>query len=210
MTRHKKLGLLIILLAVFALFALGGCSLPSPTGLAAEKNKSTALSNGQLEQGHSRQPADGDEDDGVVESEAAEEDDDDLEFLMVAWRDPAEEGVSRRVIGPEGGVLPHAAHRLEVPAGALNEPLELTFAVPLSDTLMFDMGPHGTQFNLPVSLVFSYRNADLTGVNPTLLQVYYYNPEGPRFEAIPTQVDTLNKVVIGYTDHFSRYALIRK
>ncbi len=138
------------------------------------------------------------------------EDDDDLDFLMVARRDPAEEGVSTAVIGPEGGILPHASHRLEVPAGALSEPLELSFAMPLSDTLTFDMGPHGTQFNVPVSLVFNYGNADLTGVNEALLQVYYYDPSTQIFEAIPTAVDTVNNLLFGYTDHFSRYALIRK
>ncbi|MDZ7359125.1 MAG: hypothetical protein ONB46_00150 [candidate division KSB1 bacterium] len=139
-----------------------------------------------------------------------DDDDDDLEFLMVARRDPAENGVSTALIGPEGGVLHHAAHRLEVPAGALNEALELTFSMPLSDTLTFDMGPHGTQFNLPVSLVFYYGNADLAGVNEARLQVYYYDPSTQIFEAIPTVVDTVNKIVTGYTDHFSRYALIRK
>ncbi len=142
--------------------------------------------------------------------EEAEEDDDDLDFLTVAQRDPAEDGVSTAEIGLAGGVLTHAAHRLVVPPGALNETLELSFSMPLSDTLTFDLGPHGTQFNVPVSLVFNYGNADLTAVNESLLQVYYYDPGTQIFEPIFTTVDTVNNVVIGYTNHFSRYALIRK
>ncbi|MDZ7266403.1 MAG: hypothetical protein ONB48_03990 [candidate division KSB1 bacterium] len=217
MNHHRIYSLLIVLLAALALLTLGGCNLSSPTTPDAAKPQQGASAEVQVEQrnpppsnGNEEDDDDSDDDDSSASQQSGEEDDDDLDFLLVARRDPAEEGVSRRVIGPEGGVLPHAAHRLEVPAGALETPTELTFAVPLSDTLMFDLGPHGTQFNVPVNLVFSYRNADLTGVNPAMLQVYYYNPAGPHYEAIPTQVDTVNMVVIGYTDHFSRYALIRK
>lgn len=192
----------IILLAMSKMILLWGCSPDqhrAPTSPTADEGF-TALT---------RSDEDDDEDDDE-EDDDDDEDDDDLEFLTVARRDSAENGVSTALIGPEGGVLYHAAHRLEVPAGALNEALELTFSVPLSDTLTFDMGPHGTQFNLPVSLVFNYGNADLAGVNEAQLQVYYYDPSTQIFEAIPTVVDTVNKIVTGYTDHFSRYALIRK
>jgi len=189
MKRIQSLRLMaIVLLAMFQIFLLWGCSQNqhwSPTAPSAEGTIATLAK---------------DDDD----------DDDDLEFLMVARRDPAENGVSTAMIGPAGGVLHHAAHRLEVPAGAMSQTLELSFSMPLSDTLTFDMGPHGTQFNAPVSLVFNYSNADLTGVNEALLQVYYYDPATQIFERIFTTVDVVNNLVIGYTDHFSRYALIGK
>ena len=187
MKSSQRLKLMaIILVAMGKMLLLVGCAQNSdwsPTGPSANKTV-TAL--------------------------AKDDDDDDLTFLRVARRDPAEDGVSMALIGPEGGVLPHANHRLEVPAGALSQTLELSFSVPLSDTLTFDMGPHGTQFNSPVSLVFYYGNADLTGVIEANLQVYYYDPTTEIFEMIPTTVDAVNKIVIGYTGHFSRYALIKQ
>ena len=193
MKSSQRLKLMaIILVAMGKMILLVGCaqnSAWSPTGPSSNQTV-TAL-------------AKDDDDDG-------DNDDDDLTFLRVARRDPAENGVSTALIGPEGGVLPHANHRLEVPAGALSQTLELSFSVPLSDTLTFDMGPHGTQFNSPVSLVFYYGNADLTGVIEANLQVYYYDPSTEIFEMIPTTVDPVNKIVIGYTDHFSRYALIKQ
>lgn len=187
---HALRLMAIILLAAFQIVVLWGCSQNQNWSPAAPSANGTSAAYAK---------ADDDDDD-----------DDDIEFLRVARRDPAENGVSTALIGPAGGVLHHAAHRLEVPAGALNEPLELTFSMPLSDTLTFDMGPHGTQFNSNVRLVFNYGNADLTGVNEALLNVYYYDPNTGVFERIFTTVDTVNKLVIGHTDHFSRYALIGK
>lgn len=208
---NATLRLSLLLFLALATFLHTGCSQEaslSPVGPSHTLAPSLGSSSTTEEEDH-----DDDENGGSGGQEQGggeEEDDDDYDFLTVAQRDPAQDGVSTAVIGPDGGVLPHADHRLEVPAGALDAPLELSFSVPVSDTLTFDMGPHGTQFNLPVSLVFDYSDADLTGVNEALLQVYYYDPSTQIFEAIPTQVDSVNKVIIGYTDHFSRYAIIRK
>ena len=70
-----------------------------------------------------------------------------------------------------------------------------------------DFSPHGTNFNLPVRLELSYKDADLTGVNEDSLEVRYYNETTELWELIGDQVDKVNKMVIGYTNHFSRYAI---
>lgn len=208
---NATLRLSLLLFLALATFLHTGCG--QETSLSPVAPSNTSLSpNGSSSTTEEDEGDDDDNEGGGGQEQGGGEDeyDDDYDFLTVAQRDPAQDGVSTAVIGPEGGVLPHADHRLEVPASALDAPLELSFSVPLSDTLTFDMGPHGTQFNLPVRLVFDYSNADLTGVVEALLQVYYYDPSTQIFEAIPTEVDSVNKLVIGHTDHFSRYALIRK
>ena len=136
-------------------------------------------------------------------------DGDDDGFLAVAMRDADEEGVTTASIGPLGGVVTHGDHYIVIPAGALSQTIEISFSVPESDTLMFDLGPHGTQFNVPISLVFEYDNADLIGANESQFQIGYYNVTTGVWEPMPTTVDAVNDVVIGQTTHFSRYAIIR-
>ncbi|MBN1483047.1 hypothetical protein EH223_14075 [candidate division KSB1 bacterium] len=70
-------------------------------------------------------------------------------------------------------------------------------------------GPHGTQFNQPVRVELSYKNADLTGINEDDLRVYYFNEDTNLWEAIGGTVDKTNKVIIAYLEHFSRYAIVK-
>lgn len=151
---------------------------------------------------------DADDDNGDAD-EYGEYGDDNDDFLTVAVRDADEEGVTTAAIGPLGGVVTHGDHQLIVPAGALGATITISFSVPESDTLMFDLGPHGTQFNAPVTLVFEYDNANLTGVNEAALRVGYYNENTGVWEPMPTTVDAANDVIISQTTHFSRYAILR-
>ncbi len=70
-----------------------------------------------------------------------------------------------------------------------------------------EFGPHGATFNVPVRVQLSYKRADLTGVDETALQVYFFNEDTGLWELIGGEVDTENKLVIVYLDHFSRYAI---
>ncbi|MFQ5651531.1 MAG: hypothetical protein ACE5IY_16470 [bacterium] len=135
-------------------------------------------------------------------------------FLMTRKREEAEEGVSRAVIGPAGGVLVHGAHRIEISPGALSEPTELTFTMPVNepDTLMFDLGPDGTQFSAPVKLVVSFDHGFTSGLDEMLFFVVVFNPETRAWEPVESTVDTeLNTVsgdnVTGSLKHFSRYCI---
>ncbi|RMF56412.1 MAG: hypothetical protein D6743_20300 [Calditrichaeota bacterium] len=134
------------------------------------------------------------------------------DLLMVRKREENEDGVSSAVIGPEGGFLVHAAHRLDVSAGALSEPMELTFSMPVSDTLMFDLGPDGTQFDGPVKLTVSWDHAFTSGLDETQFKVVVWNPTTQVWESVPTSIDTeLNlatgDLLTGSLKHFSRYAI---
>lgn len=129
------------------------------------------------------------------------------DLLLVRKRQDAENGVSKAVIGILGGVLVHAEHRVEVPAGVLDEPAELTFSMPVSDTLMFDFGPDGTEFKAPVKLILSYDHALTGGLDEELFSIAVWNPNTNIWESIPTTVDTERNEVQGRTTHFSRYAI---
>ncbi|MFQ5649816.1 MAG: hypothetical protein ACE5IY_07730 [bacterium] len=128
-------------------------------------------------------------------------------LLLVRVRDDDENGVSRAEIGPDGGVLVHAGHQVEVPAGALGETVELSFSMPLSDTLMFDLQPDGTHFDLAINLVLSYDHAVMEGIDAESLVIVVWNPATQTWDAISSSVDTEANEVRGETTHFSRYAL---
>ena len=70
-----------------------------------------------------------------------------------------------------------------------------------------EFGPHGTTFNKPVRVQLSYKRADLSGIDESNLQVYYFNEGTGLWDLIGGEVDTENKRIIVYLDHFSRYAL---
>ena len=119
-----------------------------------------------------------------------------------------------RWIGPFGGTIVlgtpgHGISKLSVPFGALSTWIQINFWWESTGFLEggAEFSPHGTTFNLPVRVELSYKGADLTGVNEDNLEIRYYNETTGQWELISNQVDKVKKVVIGYTDHFSRYAI---
>lgn len=67
--------------------------------------------------------------------------------------------------------------------------------------------PHGTQFNQPVTVWISYKDANLGGINELDLKLWYFNDATGMWELIGDTVDTANKMVGGLLNHFSRYAI---
>ncbi len=117
-------------------------------------------------------------------------------------------------IGPRGGTIwlgdrVHGISKLSVPFGALDTWVSINFWWESTGFLEggADFSPHGTQFNLPVRVQLSYKDADLGDIDENDLEIRYYNEETGEWEFIGNEVDTSKKVVIGYTDHFSRYAI---
>jgi len=117
-------------------------------------------------------------------------------------------------IGPRGGTIwlgdrVHGISKLSVPFGALDTWVSINFWWESTGFLEggAEFSPHGTTFNLPVRVQLSYKDADLGDINENNLEIRYYNEETGEWEFIGNEVDTSKKVVIGYTDHFSRYAI---
>ena len=137
-------------------------------------------------------------------------------FKILKVKNPSlkKEFQQSRWIGPFGGSIVlgtqgHGISKLSVPFGALSTWIQLNFWWESTGFLEggAEFSPHGTTFNLPVRVELSYKNADLTGVNEDNLEIRYYNEGTGQWEFIGNEVDTSKKVVIGYTDHFSRYAI---
>ena len=137
-------------------------------------------------------------------------------FKILKVKNPSlkKEFEQSRWIGPFGGTIVvgtpgHGISRLSVPFGALSTWIQINFWWESAGFLEggADFSPHGTKFNLPVRVELSYKRADLTGVNEDNLEIRYYNATTGQWELIGNQVDKVKKVVIGYTDHFSRYAI---
>ena len=65
-----------------------------------------------------------------------------------------------------------------------------------------------TNFNNNLNLSFSYQDADVTGVNPSSLQIKFWNTASSSWEGLNNcVVDTVGKTVTCPTNHFSEFAL---
>ncbi|MCH7755888.1 hypothetical protein IH970_12300 [candidate division KSB1 bacterium] len=67
--------------------------------------------------------------------------------------------------------------------------------------------PHGVQFNKPVTVWISYKDADLGDINEEDLRIWYFNEDAGMWEVIGDVVDIKHKMVGGLLHHFSRYAI---
>ena len=70
-----------------------------------------------------------------------------------------------------------------------------------------EFSPHGIQFNRPVTVWLSYKDADLGDINEEDLKIWYFNEDAGMWELIGDVVNTEHKMVGGLLHHFSRYAI---
>ena len=81
----------------------------------------------------------------------------------------------------------------------------LTFSLEkdtVNNELIYTFNPHGCTFDPPAELVLDY--AELNTDSP---QLFYIEDDGTYTEQTPDHVDTQNKWITIYIDHFSRYAM---
>jgi hypothetical protein len=118
------------------------------------------------------------------------------------------------VMGPAGGEAQSAdgALTLSIPAGALASPVALTFEettdVPAGAIgKSYRLGPDGTIFALPVSLSFTYADADVGTGDPAML-VAATVEDGHWSVLELAGVSTATHQVVGETTHFSDFGMI--
>jgi hypothetical protein len=80
--------------------------------------------------------------------------------------------------------------------------------IPDENFYYYVLGPHGAQFNVPVTLTVSYADADLTGVDPSTIRIAYQNPSTGQWESVNSTRNALLKTVTAQLEHFSAYGLI--
>ena len=105
---------------------------------------------------------------------------------------------------------------LNILPGALNEDKDISISVDdeqiLGDVYL-TFGPHGTVFNTPALLNIEAHGLDLSGFDPSTIQVYYDNTDTGNWELMQSSHIIVNqnegyiKVVDAQLPHFSRYAI---
>src|SRR3954454_24489519 len=119
-----------------------------------------------------------------------------------------------KMVGPSGGAVSSSDGKLAVniPAGALPADVTITTepaAAPAMGAVgtVYEIGPTGTQFTMPVTLTLHYDMAALSGANESSLRVATF--AGGSWQLLPgAVVDTHAKTVSGVTTHLSPYAIV--
>lgn len=98
---------------------------------------------------------------------------------------------------------------LQFMPGSVSKKVTVTFEWESEGLLMggAEFSPHGIQFEVPVMLKLSYKNANLNGITEDQLKIWYYHEDTGYWEELPSIVNTNSKTVTTFLEHFSRYAL---
>lgn len=121
--------------------------------------------------------------------------------------------VTSAAIGPQGGSVKTSDNNVEVqiPAGALDQTTTITIApatAPIAGAIgqAYEIGPTGTQFNQPITLLLRYEPQTLGSTAATSLVIATVS--GGQWQPIQDiAVDTSGHSVSGTTTHLSIYAL---
>lgn len=108
-------------------------------------------------------------------------------------------------IGAAGGVIHFGPHQLVIPAGALTSMTRISASTYRGDTLAVDLEPHGLQFNVPATLVVSYKGCEVSDQYAT--GMLYTDSTLTHVLSIVASEDHYKKwMVVGTIHHFSVYA----
>src|SRR5262245_32393522 len=119
-----------------------------------------------------------------------------------------------KLVGPSGGAVASSDGNLAVniPAGALPANVTITTEpaeAPATGAVgtVYEIGPTGTQFAMPVTLTLHYDTAMLGGAAESALRVATF--AGGAWQLLPgAVVDKQAKTVSGVTTHLSPYAIV--
>lgn len=126
---------------------------------------------------------------------------------------PTPSSITTTVIGTAGGSATSVDGNtsVQVPAGALTASTAITIAPSTANSSqgnigdVTDFGPDGTTFNAPVTISMKYDPALIPqGITESNLTLAFADSSST-WTDIPTTVDTVNKLLIGQTTHFSTY-----
>lgn len=108
------------------------------------------------------------------------------------------------IVASQGGFVELNGFRVDIPAGALPSDMTITIDLPTDNVagkrLIAEFGPHGTQFNTPVTLTFP-----LTGVVWSGSAIEVARWENGAWTSLGGSVNLLGTRLTGQTPHFSIY-----
>jgi hypothetical protein len=105
-----------------------------------------------------------------------------------------------------GGMITFAGHSIKVPKYATRQDAEFSINISRNDYITVDFGPDG-YFAQYVTVTISYKDADLTGIDPTRLTLAWYDETLGQWIDLGGVVDTANKTVTAKTNHFTQYTI---
>jgi hypothetical protein len=165
-------------LAVATLFALAGCSDVSQPTLAAPEQSASVLG-------------------GTIDLNGV------LQFVGLPDLSGTRHA-EKYIVASQGGFVELNGFRVDIPPGALSQNTTITIDLPtdnvLGKRLIAEFGPHGTQFNTPVTLRFPLTGVLLTGSN---IEVARW--ENGAWTSLGGSVNLLGTVLSSTTPHFSTY-----
>jgi hypothetical protein len=114
-------------------------------------------------------------------------------------------GTTSKVISAEnGGVITSGRFTLEFPPFALSEDTEITIDMLNDGTLGAELGPHGIQFNRPVTMTMELQDTSAEG-NSESVDTLWWNSVENWYETMPkVDSETPNKLS-ATLNHFSHY-----
>jgi hypothetical protein len=123
-------------------------------------------------------------------------------------------------VTPSGATLNLLNSSLVVPPGAVNATTDLTFTImasmpqdlPNALGRIFEFGPDGTVFQVPITLSLAFSDAGHSGRSRELYNIRFYYFDEINDTWMPEQdpqIDWANRRLIVELSHFSRYAFAR-
>ena len=114
-------------------------------------------------------------------------------------------GLTSKMISAEtGGVITNGRVTLEFPPYALSEDTEITIEMLNDGTLGADLGPHGIQFNRPVTMTMELQNTSAEG-NADVVETFWWNSDENWYEKMPKVDSGTSSTLSATLEHFSRY-----
>ena len=113
------------------------------------------------------------------------------------------------MLGPEGGTLQVAGHRLTIPAGVLTERTRFTLRAPAGPEVKLELSAGGAshyQFSARVGVTISYDRCTRQHQPRDPVSVWYVDDSGQEFLERMSGRDDRNRMEITFqTSHFSTY-----
>jgi len=132
-----------------------------------------------------------------------------LKRNLVAYRGLDEGVYTEQIVSAgEGGVVTLLDVELHFPPKALDNDTLISISIPDPAVFFNDFGTNGLQFNVPVMVVMSYRDADLSGIDENTIKIAWHNDYNDTWDIIDCTINPFDKTVVGFVSHFSAYALI--
>ncbi len=108
-----------------------------------------------------------------------------------------------------GGLIKLGGHSVDVPKYATKQDAEFSINISPNDYITVDFGPDGW-FDQPVTVTISYKDADLTGINPLKLTLAWYDESTGQWIDLGGVVDLVKKTVTAKAWHFTQYTISTK